>query len=141
MDAYRVGRPQLDATDERRRQRECEDAGARVYRQFTLEEQAQLTSALDRQLHHQGPASSPGSSSSAAGWEHALDRHINDAIERRLASGQDCDTYAIVDEVMPAALAAVPESARAAVMLEVHRMLHLSQPPDLSEVDPSGTAP
>lgn len=125
--AYRVERPSSTLRGTPQLSGAAEAAGERVYRQLTPAEQQQLRTSFE-------------SEAGAEAFRAQLDGLVGACIQRRLAAGLPCDTFAVVDEVMPEALASVPESARAALMRNVHRLLDLPMAGDghsLSRVDGS----
>jgi hypothetical protein len=128
--AYRVERPLLPASAlATARDAEFSRAGERVYKQFTPEEQGSLREVLEGSVN--GTAD-PKLRPLAEQWRSAIEQQVRATVERRLARGDHCDVYAVVDEVMPAALAAVPADVRAALMQQVNRKLSLPDQTNLS---------
>ena len=111
---------------------DVDEAGERVYRQFTPAEQQRLRESVMRETAAGASPSSTTANRQHQGgggksWQAVVEAEVNAAVERRLSAGLDCSAPAIVDDVMPAALAAVPEHVRAALMLEVQQMLGLQE--------------
>lgn len=105
-----------------------DEAGQRVYRQLSAEEQARLRALVTKEAKR----AKGSATAQQKPWAAVVESMITESIERRTAAGADVDATAIVEEVLPAALAAVPEEVRAAVMAEVHHLLGVGSAQDLS---------
>jgi hypothetical protein len=108
------------------RNRDMEAAGERVYRQLTPEEQEALRALL----------TGTAGGTAATEWNRTMEKLVAATVERRLSSGAPCDVYAVVDAVLPEALASLPEPVRAALMLDVQRRLAVSDA-DLATAAPA----
>ena len=93
----------------------CDDdaVGRRVYDALAPAEKERLTRPVT-----DGP--------SGDAWRRHVEGLVNDAVERRLASGDAnaaCDPESIIQEVLPSALAAVPDNMRTEMLRSVHGLL------------------
>lgn len=97
--------------------------GERVFNRLSAAEKDALMGYLSEAVAAADGSARVGAGSPSEKWTVVVKAKINECIQRRQAEGEGLDASDVVDEVLPLAIAAIPEEVRRGLFIRLRKML------------------